>query len=572
MFDRNAGIPIESRIQFRIGINLGDIIAEGGDIYGDGVNISARLETLAEPGGICLSRSVRDQVRDRLPYMLDDIGEQSVKNIARPVRAFRISPEAISTTSSVPPVSPVVSRFFPARRAGALLAVMIVLAGGAGWWLWSAWPARQEAATGIGSIAFSSSKLSTGAGGPAPSVPLPRLSIVVLPFTNVGNDPAQEYFADGITDDLTTDLSRIPDSFVISHASAAGYKGKPIDVHQISRDLNVRYGLTGSVRRSGDQVQINAQLVDMETGRDIWAERFADDWDRLRNLQDEVSARLANTLGVQLTQTESQRAQRERPTNPDAIDLAMRGWAALNRPRSPEHTREALGYFDDALRFDPELISALVGKARSLTYLVWLRWSASPATDLEEARTVIAKVIAVSPDNAMAHFVRGDILKSEKKLDLAIAEFETAIENDRNLALAYEALGHAKILLGRSPEAFAPIEKAIRLSPHDPALNLWLFHICHAYTHLAREAEAIPWCRKSVAAGPLWLAYVDLAADNAWIGKETEAHAAVAELLKLMPGYTVHKWATAGFSDNPKFLAEYQRIVEGLRKAGLPEG
>jgi tetratricopeptide (TPR) repeat protein len=172
----------------------------------------------------------------------------------------------------------------------------------------------------------------------------------------------------------------------------------------------------------------------------------------------------------------------------------------------------------------------------------------------------------------VAHFVKGDILKAQKKFELSIPAFETAIANDRNFALAYEALGHAKILLGRSDEALEPIEKAIRLSPHDPALNLWLFHMCHALTHLARDRDAISWCRKSAAIAPIWLTYIDLAAAFAWTGQNAEAQDAVTELLKLMPGYTVKKWATAGFSDNPKFLIEYQRIVEGLRKAGLPEG
>ena len=207
-----------------------------------------------------------------------------------------------------------------------------------------------------------------------------------------------------------------------------------------------------------------------------------------------------------------------------------------------------------------------------MTYLAWLRFSATPAEDLAAAEDAIAQVLANMPDHPMARFVKGDILKAKHEFDSAISEFEAAIESDRNLALAYEALGHAKLLIGRSNEALAPIEKALRLSPHDPALNLWLFHMCHAFTHLARYSEAIPWCLKSVAAGPLWLAYVDLAAGYAWTGQIKEAKNSVVELLKLKPNYTVRAWATAGFSDNPKFLIEYQKIVEGLRKAGLPEG
>ncbi|WP_456684777.1 tetratricopeptide repeat protein [Bradyrhizobium sp. P5_C11_2] len=187
------------------------------------------------------------------------------------------------------------------------------------------------------------------------------------------------------------------------------------------------------------------------------------------------------------------------------------------------------------------------------------------------ADKAITPVLLDAPEHAMAHFVKAEILKAQKKHDLAVPEFETAIKNDRNLAVAYEELGHTKILLGRSNEALPLIEKALRLSPHDPALNFWLFHMCHAYTHLGRDSEAIEWCRKSVAAGPLWLAYIDLSAAYAWTGQTAEAQDAVAELLKLMPRYTVQKWATAGFSDNPQFLIEYSRIVEGLRKTGLIE-
>ena len=345
-----------------------------------------------------------------------------------------------------------------------------------------------------------------------------------------------------------------------------------MDVKQVGRDLGVRYVLGGSVRRIGERVLLNAQLVSTETGGQIWADQLEGDRNRLGELQAEFVGRLARSLDVQLTQAESLRSIRERPDNPDATDLAMRGWAALNRPSSPAHLEEALKLFNDSLQRDAHLTSALVGKARSLTYLAWLRFSATPAEDLTAAEDAIAQVLADMPDHPMARFVKGDILKAKHEFDSAISEFEAAIESDRNLALAYEALGHAKLLIGRSNEALGPIEKALRLSPHDPALNLWLFHMCHAFTHLARYSEAIPWCLKSVAAGPLWLAYVDLAAGYAWIGQKKEAKNAISELLKLKPNYTVRAWATAGFSDNPEFLVEYQKIVEGLRKAGLPEG
>ncbi|WP_336487955.1 adenylate/guanylate cyclase domain-containing protein [Methylobacterium nigriterrae] len=572
MLTRDAGLPQDRQFRLRFGINVGDVVAEpDGDLYGDGVNVAARLEPLAEPGGLCISRSVHDQVRDKLPYRFEDLGKRELKNIARPVGVFGLSAEAVGslpeqTAEDEPEDVPAEAKGRAAGRSPAskrlLLAASIaalLAAGGLGWWSWSSHKAPDAAAT----AALQASNTPK---------PVPGLSLVVLPFANLSNDPEQDFFADGLTEDLTTDLSHLAGSFVIARNTAFTYKGKAVDVKQVGRDLGVRYVLEGSVRRTGEQVVVNAQLISAETGAHIWADRFEGERSRLGELQVEFVARLARSLDVQLTQAESLRSLRERPNNPTANDLAMRGWAALNRAPSRAHLQEALKIFELALQQDPKLTSALVGKARALSYLVWLRWSANPNEDLAAADEAIAPVLSEAPKNAMAHFVKGEILKAAKKHNLAVPEFEVAITYDRNLAVAYEELGHTKILLGKSNEALPLIEKALRLSPHDPAINFWLFHMCHAFTHLGRDLEAITWCRKSVAAGPLWLAYIDLSAAYAWTDQRAEAETAVTELLKLMPGYTVKKWATAGFSDNPEFLVEYQRIVEGLRKAGLPEG
>ena len=573
----NAGLAEGQAMVMRIGINLGDVIAEpDGDLYGDGVNVAARLEPLCEPGGLCISRSVHDQVRDRLPIRFEDRGKLALKNIARPVGVFALSAASAQALPDLveEETGTFSSQSAPAAEASSQSAALplsqkarwpiwatatcVLVAAGSGlsWW---AWPRTS----------LTDKTLAVQAGLSAK--PLPPLSLVVLPFSNLSADPEQEFFADGLTEDLTTDLSHLSGSFVIARNTAFTYKGKLVDVRQLGRDLGVRYALEGSIRRTGERVALNAQLISTETGTHLWADRFEGERSRLGEVQAEFVARLAQSLNVQLTQAESLRSIRERPDNPTAADLAMRGWAALNRPPSPPHIKEAIGLFERALQLDPHLNSALIGKSRSLSYLVWLRWSASPAEDLAAASAAIAPVISDAPENALAHFVKGEILKAQKKHELAVPEFETAIVNDRNLAVAYEELGHTKILLGRSSEALPLIEKAIRLSPHDPALNFWLFHMCHAFTHLGRDLEAISWCRKSAAVGPLWLAYIDLAAAYAWTGQADEARDAVAELLKLMPGYTVRKWATAGFSDNPKFLVEYERIVEGLRKAGLTE-
>jgi TolB-like protein/class 3 adenylate cyclase len=302
MIDPEAWMPEERRIRFRIGINLGDIIVEEADIFGDGVNVAARLEALAEPGGICISRVVRDQIRDKLACAFEDLGEQSVKNIARPVRVYALRLEAVASLPSP-----------------------------------------------------------SGAPGPSTSQPsvAPRLSFVVLPFTNLGNDPEQQYFADGITDDLTTDLSRIPESFVIARNTAFTYKDKPVDARQIGRELGVRYVLEGSVRRTADQVRVNVKLIDAESGAHVWADRFDTDCDNLAEAQDEIIGRLAQSFNLELAKDVGLRIERERMADPDALDLVMRGRAAvLQGPTSAVRYEEALLFFERALEIDPRSVQA----------------------------------------------------------------------------------------------------------------------------------------------------------------------------------------------------------------------
>jgi TolB-like protein len=319
MADRNAETSEDKRIVFRIGVNLGDVIADGGDIYGDGVNIVARLEALSEPGGLCISRTVHDQVLDKLPYAFDDIGEQTLRNIARPVRVYALGRAAVAVLSSVTAKAPPRATRRRATR-------------------------RRE---------------------------LPRLSIVVLPFTNLSNDPDQEYFADGITDDLTTDLSRISDNFVISRNTAFTYKGKPTDTKQIGRELGVRYVLEGSVRRTGDQVRVNARLIDTESGAHLWADRFDTDRANLAEAQSEITGRLAWALNIELLSDASRRIERENAVNPDARDLVMRGWASWYRPASLANGQEALRAFERALEIDPR---SSPNFARFLTQAVEKHW------------------------------------------------------------------------------------------------------------------------------------------------------------------------------------------------------
>jgi TolB-like protein/class 3 adenylate cyclase len=281
MAERNGSVQPDKRVHFRVGINLGDVIAEEHDIFGDGVNVAARLEALAEPGGICTSRMVRDNVRDKLDYAFEDRGEQQVKNIARPVRVYALRPE------------------------------------------------------GMAGVSTTSASSATSSPSPAAA---PRLSIVVLPFANLSNDPEQQYFADGITEDVTTDLSRLANMFVISRNTAFTYRNKPIDTKQIARELGVRYVLEGSVRRSGNQLRVTAQLIDAATDSHLWAERLDRDTEDLFALQDEIVSRLANALGVELIAAEVSRLAE----HPDTLDYILRGRAALLKPRTPDIYREAI--------------------------------------------------------------------------------------------------------------------------------------------------------------------------------------------------------------------------------------
>ncbi len=317
MVDRNAGIAEDQRITLRIGVNLGDVIIDGEDIYGDGVNIAARLEALAEPGGICISRTVRDHIGDRLPYTFDDMGEQSVKNIAQPVHAFAMSAAAVA---SLPEVTTPAQPCVPRRRSTpglAIVAASLVVVIGIGSAVWWAWPKGNPSAVPVQAPAAASAQRP-----PVPvAEPAPRLSMVVLPFANLSNDLEQEYFADGITDDLTTDLSRIGGSLVIARNTAFTYKGKPTDVKQIGRDLRVRYVVEGSVRRSGDQVQVNVQLIDAESGAHLWAERFDTDRRDLANAQTEITVRLARTLNQKLVAAEVARIEQRKAVDPDGARL-----------------------------------------------------------------------------------------------------------------------------------------------------------------------------------------------------------------------------------------------------------
>jgi adenylate cyclase len=518
MLDRDAQVPEERRIRFRIGINLGDVIAEGEDIFGDGVNVAARLEALAEPGGVCCSGTVHDQIRDRLPYPFDDLGEQSVKNIARPVRVYALSADAVADlpASNAPLAAPIAQ----------------------------------------------------------PAVVAPRLSIVVLPFTNLSNDPEQQYFADGITEDLTTDLSRIAGSFVISRNTAFTYRGKPVDTKQIGRELGVRYVLEGSVRRSGNRLRVTAQLIDAETDAHLWAERFDRDTSDLFALQDEITSRIAVTLNLELVAAEA-----ARPTeHPEAMDYILRGRAVRAKGPTRENYAEAFSLFERALALDPSSVDAKSYLALTLVNRVLDNMTHSSETDIARAGGLIGQVLAASPHSTLAHFVKGQLLRTQRRSDEANPEYELVIARDRNSSDALVNLGKGKLFIGSIDEAIPLLEQAIRLSPRDPYIGNSYYWIGQVHLVQSRTDEAILWFERARSAGPeLPHVHAYLASAFALKGDTERAAAELAEARRLSADdrYSsiarLQAAATVYFGV-PKINALYETTyLAGLRKAGMPE-
>ena len=512
MVERNAGLPPERRIEFRIGIHLGDVVEESdGDLMGDGVNIAARLEGIAEPGGICLSEDAYRQVRDRIKEGFVDFGEKELKNITRPVRVFAIN------------------------------------AGSAG-------PVSETHAPTLDKS------------GP------PRLSIVVLPFANIGGDLEQEYFVDGVTESLTTDLSRLSGSFVIARNTAFTYKGKPFDVKKIGRDLNVRYVLEGSVQRGGNRMRVNVKLINAESGTHLWAERFDKPVVDLFDMQDEVVARLAMALNARLIAAEARRAKGS--PHPNSLDLYFQGAHWFYKGLIPANLERARGLLERALVLDPKNIDALVWTA-----LVDVAGSSLYSEDrsartarLSAAEAAVGRALSIVPGHALAHVCMGLVQTNTNRAAQGLAEYERALNLFPNGAAVHGHIGYAKIVLGRAEDTEAHIHEAFRLSPRDPFAYTWAYYAGIAKLHLGRNEEAAAWLRRGIEINRNYFyAQFLLAAALAGCGKLDEAHAAASAGLALDPGFTIRSFRTREAGDNPVYLAGRERAMEGMRKAGVPE-
>jgi TolB-like protein len=399
----------------------------------------------------------------------------------------------------------------------------------------------------------------------------PRLSIVVLPFTNLSGDPEQGYFVDGVTESLTTDLSRINGAFVIARNTAFTFKGKPIDVKKLGRELNVRYVLEGSMQRGGNRLRVNVQLVDAESGNHLWAERFDKPVADLLDMQDEIVSRLANALNTQLIEAEARRA--EPSLHPNSMDLYFQGQAWANRGPTPEYMAQAHSFFERALILDPENIEALVGIAavdavRAASHMVDDRGSRFAA-----AEAILTKALSIAPQHARAHLWLGNVRLFTNRAAQGISECERALALNRNLAEAHSSIGIAKVLVGRSSETEAHVQEALRLSPRDDSVYRWLYIIGGAKLQLGADAEAVAWIRRSLEVNRNYpVAHFHLAAALAFLGRLSEARAAAKDGLALDPYFTRRRFLANPMSDNPTFLAAEKRISKGMRMAGVPEG
>src|SRR5271170_4528196 len=431
VIERNAGLPPERRIEFRIGIHLGDVVEEAdGDLMGDGVNIAARLEGIAGPGAICLSEDAYRQVKGRLDLAVADLGQTQLKNIAEPIRVYslRVGVSA-QAKPAMPPGPPAPKKRSALMPLAAALAALLILIGGGAWWFHSA-----------------NRPVAVASRPPAEAA---RLSIVVLPFTSLSNDPAQDYFADGVTENLTTELSRLHNSFVIARNTAFTFKGKNLDAKAIGKELGVRYVLEGSVQRDANRVRVNAQLIDAESGAHLWADRFEEDVADLFKLQDQVVARLAHTLQVELVNAEAQRSLHDRPRNPDAIDLMMRGLALLNQPVTKANRYEARDLFEQALTLDPTNADALAGAASVDSSDNLFGWSDQSVDLYARAMQRANQALLLNPDQPYAHWTKANlILQKAKPNDAAaaheiIAEAEATLRADPSFARAYHPMAAA---------------------------------------------------------------------------------------------------------------------------------
>ena len=501
---RNADLEEARRMHFRIGINVGDVMVQGTDILGDGVNIAARLEQMAQPGSIFVSGSVWEQIEGKVAFPCWYFGEEKVKNIARPVRTYRVGWEQAETAGASfngPPI--------------------------------------------------------------APALP-DRPSVAVLPFTNMGSEVEQEYFADGISEDIITALSKWRWLFVIARNTSFVYKGKAVDIKQIGRDLGVRYVLEGSVRKAGNRVRITAQLIEAATGAHLWGERYDRDLADAFAVQDEITDSVVGAIEPELRQVEQQRAVRKSPEAMDAWDHHMRGMWRFHQ-FNPEDNVKAERLMQQAIDLDPGFAPGYVGLARVFAQRILFEWSEDPEGDRRAAYAAARRAVELDEKDAYAHYVHAwaSLLMGEH--EYAIAEAQKSIDLTPNFALGYYMLGVARVFRGRFEQATDPFQRAMRLSPHEALTFFFCYYSGLAQYHQGNYEEAARMARMGIAIRPTHMLYRTLAASYGQLGRIEEARTALGEMLGLMPKAAERLWDMMNPYFDPVHRAQF---IDGLRKAG----
>jgi TolB-like protein/class 3 adenylate cyclase/tetratricopeptide (TPR) repeat protein len=501
---RNADLEEARRMRFRIGINIGDVMVQGPDLLGDGVNVAARLEQMAEPGGILVSGTVWEQIEGKLSFPCGYVGEQAVKNIARPVRTYRVDWDRPEMLDAAP-----------------------------------------------------------GAARAAPALP-DKPSVAVLPFTNMGSDPEQEYFADGISEDIITALSKSRWLFVIARNTSFVYKGKAIDIKQVGRDLGVRYVLEGSVRKAGNRVRITAQLIDAATGAHIWSQRYDRDLADTFAVQDEITDSVVGAIEPELLQVERQRAAHKSPDHMTAWDHYLRGMWRFYQFRPEDHI-QAERLMRRAIELDPAFPQGHIGLSRVLNSRVMFGWSENPQADYQAAYAAARHAVELDDKDPYAHYILAWPSVLMRKHEDALAEAQKAIDLTPNFALAYFALGMARVFFGRFDQVADPFQRAMRLSPHEPMTFFFANFLALAEYHQGHFDEAMRIARMAIGLRPFHTSYRVLAACYGQLGRTEEASAALAELRRLMPKDAERLWDITNPYADPAHRAHF---TDGLRKAG----
>ena len=554
--EKNTELSYERRMEFRIGINVGDVVEEQDRIYGDGVNIAARVEGLADAKGICISGRVFDQVENKLDFMYEYMGEQEVKNIAKPVRVYRVLSRPGAAAHRVVKAKKAAGKSW---RNFAIILVCILIVTTAvllGWNFYKRYVPLTTESTTEQQIVLE-----------LPDKP----SIAVLPFDNMGGDLEEEYFSDGMTDDLITDLSKVSGLFVIARNSVFTYKGKPVKVQQVAQELGVRYVLEGSVRRAGDQVRINAQLIDATTGHHLWAERYDGYFGDVFALQDRITGKIVAALSVKLTSDEKEQVARMYTDNTSAYDEFLQGRAHYVR-RTPGDYAEAVSCFEKAVELDPNYGQAYA--ALSLTYWESAHnlWTYNLGVSWVEAGNRAERYLEMAMHNPspLAYQAASRLHIDSQQHELAIAQAQRALALDPNDANSYLAIAYAVIYAGRPQEALNFIEKAMRLNPHYPDYYLYILGLAHF--HLDQYEEAVTLFEKAVKLNPVnYVPLIPLSAAQAQLGREQEAAATLDKLQKALPAIVTIALVKRGSLYSYKNTADRDRLLAGLRKAGMLE-